>query len=85
MANTAATTAGVIGQEENLEQQQQHLLLQGPACASAALAATTDAQLGALQARLKLFAARALGDWGLVLERRRLRRAWSVWVVQAWD
>ena len=49
------------------------------------MATATDAQLNALQVRLKLFAARALGDWGLVLERRRLRRAWSAWVVQAWE
>jgi hypothetical protein len=45
----------------------------------------TGAQLIALRARLRLFAARALADWGLALERRRLRWAvvrWALWAVE---
>lgn len=51
---------------------------------------TTDAaaqvqQQQALQARLRLFAARALADWGAELEQRRLRRALRRWAVRTWE
>jgi hypothetical protein len=45
----------------------------------------TDAQLDALRARLRLFAARAMADWGLALERRRLRWALARWALWAFE
>lgn len=43
----------------------------------------TGAQLVALRARLRLFAARALAEWARGLERRRLRWAVARWALRA--